>query len=54
MVEIIFQPKIFNYIIMGMYCANAIWWAFHGKHVATCYWLSALAITATVTFGYEE
>lgn len=54
MLDYILQPKTFNYIIMGMYLINAGHWARHGKYVDTCYWLSALAITATVTFGYER
>ena len=47
------DPKIFNFIIMGLYLTNAIWWAFHGKWADTS-WLSALAITATVTFMYKH
>jgi len=53
-IEALFQPKIFNYIIMGMYLTNAGWWLFHGSKVDMFYWLSALAITATVTFGYQR
>lgn len=48
------NPKLFNYIIIGMYATNATWWGFHGKWADTCYWLSALAITATVTWGYKH
>lgn len=50
----LFEPRIFNVIIMLLYGINAIWWLLHGKYADTCYWLSALAITATVTFGYER
>lgn len=49
-----FDPKIFNFVIMVLYGVNAAWWAGHGRYADTCYWLSALAITATVTFGYER
>jgi hypothetical protein len=49
-----FDPKLFNYAIMCMYTMNAGWWAFHGRYADTCYWLSALAITATVTWGYQR
>lgn len=48
------NPKLFNIVIMTLYCLNAGWWAWHGKWADTCYWLSALAITATVTFGYRH
>ena len=48
------DPKLFNYVIMGLYALNAVRWAVHGNYADTCYWLSALAITATVTFGYQH
>jgi hypothetical protein len=48
------DPKIFNYLIMVLYLLNAVRWAFAGSKADTCYWLSALAITATVTFGYRH
>ena len=48
------NPKIFNYVIMCLYLANSAWWAWHGKTADACYWLSALAITATVTWGYQR
>lgn len=48
------DPKVFNYVIMVLYALNALRWAFAGKAADVCYWLSALAITATVTFLYEH
>lgn len=54
MLEILFSPKIFNYIIMAMYFINAMWWLKNKSIADCCYWLSALAITATVTFGYQR
>jgi hypothetical protein len=48
------DPRVFNYLIMTLYCLNAIWWAWHGKWADACYWLSAFAITATVTWGYQH
>jgi hypothetical protein len=51
---LLFDPRIFNYIIMALYLMNAIRWAFHGGWADVSYWLSALAITATVTFGYKH
>lgn len=46
------NPLYFNYLIMALYATNAVAWALQGKWADTCYWMSALAITATVTFGY--
>jgi hypothetical protein len=51
---ILFDPKIFNYVIMVMYLLNAGRWAFAGKIGDVCYWLSACAITASVTFLYNH
>jgi hypothetical protein len=48
------EPPLFNYIIMALYLINAVHWAAFAKWADTCYWLSALAITATVTWGYEH
>lgn len=48
------DPRLFNFIIMALYALSAVWWAFHSKWADMCYWLSALAITATVTFGYRH
>ena len=50
----ILDPKVFNYLIMALYLLNACRWAFEAKPADVCYWLSAFAITATVTFGYEH
>lgn len=50
----LFEPRLFNFIIMGLYLLSATWWAAHGRWADTAYWLSALAITATVTFGYRH
>lgn len=48
------DPKLFNYIIMSLYVLNAGRWAVQGSYADMCYWLSAFAITATVTFGYNH
>ncbi len=54
MISLLFDPKIFNYIIMTLYILNAGRWAVHGGWADMFYWLSAFAITATVTFGYKH
>lgn len=48
------DPKLFNYVIMVLYLCNAIRWACAKNAADTCYWLSALCITATVTFLYKH
>lgn len=50
----LFDPKIFNYVILVLYAANAARWAAAGKLADVCYWISAFAITATVTFLYKH
>jgi hypothetical protein len=47
-----FDPKIFNYVIMGLYSVNVLRWSVHGGWVDAAYWACALGITACVTFGY--
>jgi len=47
-------PRLFNYVIMTLYVLNALWWALHRRPADVCYWLSAFAITATVTWGYRH
>jgi hypothetical protein len=52
--NLLLDPKIFNYVIMVLYGLNVGRWAFAGSLKDVCYWLSALAITATVTFMYDH
>jgi len=54
MLAILFDPKIFNYVIMVLYTLNAGRWALHRGWADMSYWLCALGITATVTFGYKH
>jgi hypothetical protein len=51
---LLWDPKVFNYLIMILYVLNAGRWALSGKWADMCYWLSAFAITATVTWGYKH
>ena len=52
--KLLMDPRIFNFVIMTLYMLNAGRWAVHKSWADVCYWLSALAITATVTFGYKH
>jgi hypothetical protein len=48
------HPMLFNWLIMSIYLANAGQFLLRGMWVDCFYWLSACAITATVTFGYQR
>jgi hypothetical protein len=48
------DPKLFNYVIMTLYGCSAARFAYSFMWADMCYWLSALAITLTVTFGYTR
>lgn len=52
--KLLADPRAFNFLIMALYAASAVRWAYAGRWADMCYWLSALAITATVTFGYKH
>jgi hypothetical protein len=51
---LLLDPRLFNYVIMTLYILNALRWAVHGSWADMSYWLSAFAITATVTWGYKH
>lgn len=48
------DPRIFNFIIMGLYVLNTIRWGFAGSWADAWYWSGAFWITAAVTFGYQR
>lgn len=50
----LFDPRIMNYVIMGLYSLNIGRWALYGSWADAFYWLFALGIQATVTFGYAR
>jgi hypothetical protein len=50
----LFDPKIFNYVIMVLYVLNSARWAVHGSWGDAAYWVSAFAITASVTWGFQR
>ncbi len=52
--KFLFNPLVFNYVIMSLYAVNAIQFFARRNAADGCYWLSALAITATVTFLYKH
>lgn len=54
MMALLLDPRFFNYLILVLYLMNAIRWGYQRNLADTCYWLSAFAITATVTFLYKH
>ena len=48
------DPRAFNVLIMALYLANACRWAIERRWPDVCYWLCALGITASVTWGYKH
>lgn len=48
------DPKLFNYLILSLYLFSAARWAVAKSLADCCYWLSAFAITFTVTFLYRH
>jgi hypothetical protein len=49
-----FNPLIFNYVILTLYAVNATQFGFRSMWADCSYWWSAFAITATVTWGYTH
>lgn len=47
-------PWLGNYTIMGLYTANVLWLAYNRMWGDVWYWLSALSITACVTFAFTR
>lgn len=52
--QLLLDPRLFNYVVLTLYGLNCLRWAVEGKIADVCYWASAAAITATVTFLYKH
>lgn len=50
----LFNPLIFNNIILTLYALNILWWASQRKWADASYWFGAFWITYTVTYGYSH
>lgn len=44
------DPRIFSFIILGLYACQAARWAWEGKWWQVLYWTGAFIITTSVTF----
>ena len=54
MFSLLCDPRLLNFVLLGLYAANAARWAAHGSWPDALYWIGALAITLAVTFGFTR
>ena len=52
--NIVFDPKLFNYIILVLFLFAAIRWGYEGKWGDCLYWFSAFTLNIAVTFGFQR
>jgi hypothetical protein len=48
------NPKLFNYLILALFLADAAWWTWHGKYAQALYWLFAFGLNAVITWGFDR
>ena len=48
------DPKLFNYILLFLYFINCIRWGYAKSWGDSFYWFSAMCITISVTFGFKR
>ena len=53
-IEFFTNPRIFNFVIMGLYLANTALHAYLGRWSGALYWLSAFGIVSAVTWGVDK
>jgi hypothetical protein len=46
--------RAFNFVILTLYAANSVRWAFAGSWGDCLYWAAAFQITAAVTWGFNR
>jgi hypothetical protein len=51
---ILTDPRIFNFILIGLYALNIGRWLIHGNPLAALYWFGAFVITIAVTWGAQR
>lgn len=49
--RLLLDPRLFSYVIMGLYVLNGINFAVRREWGHASYWFGAFWITASVTFG---
>lgn len=53
MKALLLDPRLFNYLIITLYCCAVIRWSLERSWANAFYWLCAAGITATVTWGLK-
>ena len=48
--SLLLDPRLFNWLIVGMFCIAAVRWAFAGNMPQTTYWIAAAVLNIAVTF----
>ena len=48
---VLLDPRVFNFLIMGLYSLAVIRWLVAGNLWAAGYWSCALGLTVIITFG---
>lgn len=48
---ILYDARLFNFLIMGLYSFAVVRWLFAANFWAAGYWLCALGLTIIITFG---
>lgn len=43
------DPRLLNYILLGIYIVNSFRWLFNGSYADALYWFGAFVITTAVT-----
>jgi len=54
LVTAFFDPRIFNYVMMGMCLCAAARWTLAGQWWQVLYWIAAGLITVAVTNGFTK
>lgn len=49
MIARLFEPVVFNWVIIGMFLLAAVRWGFAGVWVQVLYWLASAALVFSVT-----
>ena len=48
--KLLADPRLVNFILMGLFLANAIRWSIEKKWMDVAYWIGCIVVTIGVTF----
>lgn len=51
--RVLSDPRIFSFIILSLYAAQAVRWGMERKWWSVLYWVGAFIITTSVTFDKQ-